>query len=673
VRKAYPAFALILCASCALPAGGPFGGAADDLGHFGTKDDSPRTRTVMVQLGPLEVKRFRVQAATVHASFAQVGDALARLSGRHLEIEVEGVESTTPELILTSPGEEVRRWTLRVENLDPSASLQGELTIVAFDGAVDEPTSPLDEHANIAYSNEFCTYGDTLPYVREVKWDHPLVQRAMQVLIPGYRSIFSYREWNRPYGLENTGIADEREVKERSARNWIRVLCGEHRDNPDLLRQKLAVVADATHYAGPEELRSVDPDQNLFTQLTYPAYTRLVRVMRAIHRHRTREQASPDDGHHYGYGESGHGSRRVAFSVAPWTHCEMRFVFEVYLLDGAPDPIPERYEDEYEIYRESECDADDLRWMYNFRGHVNFQPLWLDSNAFIFNSRRARGRELSRGDTSYYLRPYASRYRSARSAWATYLFYPEADRDRMIRASERGGGHILYLVDQDLDGDGLADYRLFDERGCGDQGVGRPVPSENCNMVSWEQARLQQNRLGHASTWDPGFWELPGMGFMQTFETFGDRMARLNQALDRHTNWGPTGYYMLDASDEGDESPRFFGVYSPIVAASYDVSASDFFVRRDYPSTHEFERGRAKWLFVMRFPAEHYYDEQDLADGRPMDFDRHYFNETSLSNDYYRERALDHWGTIPGAEAYAQVYLTYGHRGEEPPAPALAP
>ena len=81
----------------------------------------------MVQLRPLEVKRFRVEAATVHASFEQLGQAMARLSGRHIEIEVEGEDSTAPELVLTSPGEEVRRWTLRVENLDPTQWLEGEL------------------------------------------------------------------------------------------------------------------------------------------------------------------------------------------------------------------------------------------------------------------------------------------------------------------------------------------------------------------------------------------------------------------------------------------------------------------------------------------------------------------------------------------------------------------
>ncbi|MEQ9321384.1 MAG: hypothetical protein RIF41_19630, partial [Polyangiaceae bacterium] len=98
-----------------------------------------------------------------------------------------------------------------------------------------------------------------------------------------------------------------------------------------------------------------------------------------------------------------------------------------------------------------------------------------------------------------------------------------------------------------------------------------------------------------------------------------------------------------------------------------------FFVRRDYPSTHPFEQGRAKWLHVMRFPTASYYDEVAMANGKPIDFDKMYFNETSLSNDYYDERALDHFGYIEGAEMHAQVYLTYGHHGQQPPAPLTVP
>jgi len=524
----------------------------------------------------------------------------------------------------------------------------------------------------IQYANTWCSYADSPPYVRSVAWDNPAVQAALTALMPGYRSTFSYTEWRVAYGLESDKTGTEEQKAAARARNFIRVICGEHRDYPDMIAAKLEVIGKHTTAAGPNELSQVDHEQNLFDQLTYPAYVKLVNVMGTMHG--ARSQSGSLDGYHYGFGTYGHGSRRVDHSVPPFTHCEMRFVFDNYLVAGSPSTVvPSQYEAAYADYRDNVCDSEDLAYMYNFRGHVNFQPLWLESNAFIHNSRRARGAEISTGARDTFLRPFATRYHAARSAWASYLFYRDADHGAMIQASEWGGGPILYITDQDLDNDGLSDYRLFSQQGCGDQGVGLAVPSQNCNMVDWTTAWNTPNTTGHSASWDPNWWTQPDMGFMSAFGTFNERMARLNQALDRHTNWGPTGYYMLDASTEGDSSPRFFGAYSPIVAASYDVSASDFFVRRDYPSTDSFEAGRAKWLFVMRFPVANYYDEVDLADGQAIDFDRHYFNETSLSNDYYDERALDHWGYIEGAEMYAQVYLTYGHRGEQAPAPVIVP
>ena len=541
-----------------------------------------------------------------------------------------------------------------------------------LDVAPPAPAGRPDLARPIQYENAWCTYGDAPPYVRSVAWDHPEVQAALSALVPGFRSVFSYTEWRVAYGLESESAGTEQEQAFAKARNFIRVVCGEHRDYPEMIGDKLRVIGQHTTAAGPGQLTSVDPDANLFDQLTYPAYTRLVNVMRVMHQSRSR--AGSRDGYHYGFGTYGHGSRRVDHSVPPWTHCEMRFVFERYLVAGAPTSIvPSVYEAQYAAYRDSTCSEQDLAYMYNFRGHVNLQPLWLESNAFIHNSRRARGAEISNGVRDTYLRPFATRYTRARQAWATSLFHRDADHAAMIRASESGGGPILYITDQDLDADGVSDYRLFAQQGCGDQGVGLSVPSQNCNMVSWSTAWSTPNTTGHASSWDPSDWASADMGFLSAFPTFEERMSRLNQALDRHTNWGPTGYYMLDASTPGDSSPRFFGAYSPIVAASYDVSASDFFIRRDYPSTDAFELGRAKWLFVMRFPVEHYYDEQALAAGEPIDFDRHFFNETSLSNDYYDERALDHFGYIEGAEMHAQVYLTYGHRGETPPAPVAVP
>ncbi len=636
-------------------------------------DSTGLIRQTQVMLAANETQRFRVRAASMQVDFNEDAAVTTKLAAKNYDVEVDGQAAANPTLVVHSPDDEVRNWTLTVTNLE-STPVGGTLVVHVL-GSTSMPPPTSTNHGlptvsdPVQYENDWCVYQDTIPYVKSVKWNNPDVQAAMAAIAPGWHSTFSYSEWKVAYGLENDRTGTEVERMQKIARNYLRVLCGEHRDYPAMLAAKLHVLIHGQHYAGPDEMTSVDTTTNLFTQLTLPAYTKMVETMRVIHAYRQSQMPGDKDGFNYGFGEAGHGSNRVDHSVPPFTQCEMKFMFTHYMTADAPSTVdPATYETEYGDYEATQCSAEDLGTMFNFRGHVVFQPMWLESNAFLFNSRRARGAETSRGDRSYYLHPFATRRAESRSAFGTYLFYPDADQAKMVRASENGGGPILYITDQDTDRDGLQDYRLFDMDGCGDNGVSSAVPSQNCNMVPWDLAWSTPSTTGHASGWDPSYMSEPGMGFMKAFTTFDQRMARFNQALDRHTNWGPTGYYMLDASDPGDTSPRYFDTYSPVVAASYDVSASDYFVHRDFPSTSSFEQGRAKWLYVMRFPTSEYYDETAMAAGRPMDFDADYFNETSLSNDFYRERALDHFGYIPASDMYAQVYLTYGDRGEQPPA-----
>ena len=225
---------------------------------------------------------------------------------------------------------------------------------------------------------------------------------AMRAMTPGWRSMFVYNEWRVSYGLEGEANTTDAQKAQIRARNFLRVLCGEHRDQPSAIASKPQVVVDGARYAGPSELTSVDTDQNLFAQLTYPAYERLVAVMDVVYRSREAALAHVNDGFNHGRGAYV-DSRRRENAALPWTQCEMKFVFSRYLVAGAarPDWLGESafvatYEAGYRAYQAG-CSSEDFAWMYNFRGHVNFQPLWLESNGFIMNSRCARGEVLSRG------------------------------------------------------------------------------------------------------------------------------------------------------------------------------------------------------------------------------------------------------------------------------------
>lgn len=530
--------------------------------------------------------------------------------------------------------------------------------------------NPWDSDQVVA-ENEFAKYQDTAPYVKEVKWAHPKIKKAMAALGPGWRSTFSYGDWRRPYGLETESSGSETQQRNARVRNFMRVLAGEFRDHPELLEAKLDTIIAGQVYAGPNELTSVDLDKDLFAQITYPAYVRLQNVMSTMHSYRQEQRRHMNDGFNYNFGEPGHSSHRVENSVPPFTHCELKFMFSKYLLGNAPQLVPATYETELAAFTASDCTADDKAWMYNFRGHKNMMPLWFESNAFVWNSRRGgKAFSASRGG-DYYLHPFADRYHRSRQAWNSYLLYPEAHHEKLRAASESGGGPIMYVTDQDTNDDGVADYKLFDQEGCGDNGLGGADPADNCNMVSWADAAAQDATTDTVAGYSHDMhYKSSDSGFFELVPTFEQRMARFNQAFDRHTNWGPTGYYMIDASPEGadPEDIRYIGAYSPLVACSYDISASEAFASGDYPTTPPFEQGVTKWMFVMKFRTDNYYDEKAMKDGKKMSWDRHYFNETSLSNDYYRERALDKFGWVPGPDLHANIYFVYGARGETAPA-----
>lgn len=580
-------------------------------------------------------------------------------------------------------------------------------------GAVgpEDPTLLPQLTDDVVYDNGVCTFQDTVPYVRDVRWDEPRVHAAMRALGPGYRSEIGYGEWRIVYGLESESSNDYLVRKAATARNFIRVLCGENRDDQRTFDRKLLLLANADPdyraaqglpaiprqdepalvYARAGEMQEVDVEGNLFSQITWAAYERMLVIMRGVHAYRQSQRRGLKDGYHYGFRDKLHHSYRVDRSVEPWTHCEMKFMFEQYL--GPDSPVSSAnwgglqcdlacaaaYVQAYAEYQEASCAPEDFETMYDFRGHKVFQPQWLDSNGFLWESQRAgavdnRTRRQA-GDPAYYLHPFASRYERTRRGLATFFLYPEAQARKLMTASEVGGGPIMYVTDQDANGDHLADFLLFNKNGCGDPGPVPEDPASNCNMVSWVTAAATTPETRHAVAWHPESFEDPDMGFLAAFPTFDARMTRFNQALDRHSNWGPTGYYLpgmhtqtIQGGQVVADRPGFLSSYSPFVATSYDVSASDAFARKDYTSTHPLEQGKTKWMFIIRFRASDYYDEADLAAGNPIDFDRQYFNETSLSNDYYRERSLDRFGWIDADDIYASIYFVYANRGDEPEA-----
>lgn len=562
-----------------------------------------------------------------------------------------------------------------------------------------DPVPKLSNEVNYSLAIDgvkICEFQDKIPFVKTVNWDHPLVKAAKEPMYKGFRSSLCYGEWKKPYGLndkdwnyykkEYETATKERQaeidelIKDVSYKNFIIVLLGEHRDYPAMIKKKLEVIA-YNQPVGPKkntELGKVDKPENgsIWWNLSGEGYRRLRNAMSSMYHHRLAKVDPNPSQFNYSWKEAGHTCNRRDNSVYPFTECEMEYLFKKYLTTAEGDNFdPAKFDSEVK----ANCTGAP-RYYYNFRGHKNFTPLWLESNSFTWISRAMGDRlnvQTKKGDTvdpSYYQRPFASRYAISKSVWGAYLMYPEAHHDSMKEASEHGGGPHLYismltkksgvesLGDNNLDL--LSDYYLFPTiMGEGDIGLesqALPLASILAKNHEGESAIFTGDVKSStaAGFMKDLFAKSPDWGFMSTFKTFEERMARINVGLDRHTNWGPT--QMVNPvlyTDYGAQKNAIRGAYSPIVACSYMIDASHSFATGDYPATHPYERGKTKWMFVQKLPASWYYNEKDLAAGKPINWDTHFFNETSLSNDYYTERALDRFGWVPPEAIDANLYL----------------
>ena len=564
------------------------------------------------------------------------------------------------------------------------------------------------------------------PLVYDVNWDHPLIKAAEASIVGVSRSTMSYGDhiriygldkdndwsaqkglynhwWNQPESPERTQKLDEIDARLARANfeNFIRTLLGECRDYPYMIQKKLEVLAHHTpvNQAG-EQGQVVDP-RYPFDSLTGDGYARLRTIMKKVYTERQAKLNPTLSRFNYAWNEVGHVCRRIDNSVKPWTHAEIRYMFAEWL-SGPPKPFSlEAYEQGLTKFIDEHCDKSpdgpDLGFSYDFRGHKNFKANWFECNAFIWNSRDAARMALAQVgkasldcDPTYYQHPFASRYQRTKALMGAYLWYPSEHHQHMRRASLKGGGPHMYIHNTDENGDGVAEYRLFPNvQGQGDIGLSsQSLKRQEVEAGSVTDAVVSTFRKGYFARYkDWGFNRMFSVnddtrddfmadgvfspGDSNAEATFKLRMARLNQALDRHTNWGPTHMWSPLAAQIAKRY-AIRSAYSPIVAMSYEISKSHNFAVTNYDSTHPKDKNVVKFMFIVRFPTKHYYDERDLKAERRIYWDDYYLNESSLSNDYYEERALDKFGWIPADDISSAAYLAEAE-GEDTYYPPTAP
>lgn len=576
----------------------------------------------------------------------------------------------------------------------------------------------------VVYETEFATYVDRPPFVQTVKWDHPLIKAAEKAFgsfdaqgnptAPGIgRSTMSYGDHLKTYGLDEANDWNalkglymywwnkhdaspaEREkqlngIDRRLARgnyeNFVKTLLGEYRDYPFMVKTKLEIVGKHTPVNKKGAQTAPTNQAFLFNDLTGDGYSRLRWILSEVFSARERKLNPNPSRFNYAWGEVGHVCNRVDNSVRPFSHAEMRFIFQTYLQGEGRRFDLDDYERGLQKFIADHCDPSpngpDLGYLYDFRGDKNFKANWMECNGFIWNSRHycrlletQIRKNIDLGALEYFKRPFATRYARSRELMAMYLFYPSEHHEHLRKASERGGGPHLYIDQEDANGDGVADYRLFaDHMGSGDLGLeSQALPTDRVaagevtrkTVATFNRSRFLRNAdWGFAGTFNVTsqtrqLFAQEGVFTAQDSDrdaTYKLRMSRINQALDRHTNWGPTHMFSTNMFQH-NKRYAIRGAYSPIVAMSYEISKSHGFAVGDFPGTHPKEQGKVKWMYFVKFRARDYYDERNLKAGQAINWNRMYLNESSMSNDYYHERALDKFGWIPASDMHTAAYL----------------
>lgn len=573
----------------------------------------------------------------------------------------------------------------------------------------------------VVYDNEFATYTDDVPFVTP-KWDHPLIKACeksfgtfdannVQTGAGISRSTMSYGDHIKVYGLDDAndwsnqkGLynywhtkpdspektkqlnAIDRKVARANYENFVKTLLGEYRDYPFMIKVKLEMVA-AHAPVNKKGAQTAPTDQAfLFDSLTGDGYSRLRWILDAVFEAREAKLNPNPSRFNYAWGEVGHTCNRVDNSVRPFSHAEMRYIFEKYLQGPGKQFELADYEAGLQQFIATKCDPNpngkDLGFLYDFRGDKNFKASWMECNSFIWNSRHycrlletQKKKNLDLGAIEYFKRPFATRYARSRELLAMYLFYPSEHHQHLRKASESGGGPHLYVDQEDQNKDGIADYRLFPNKmGSGDIGLeSQALPAEEIAAGTAtrgvvgnfnRQAFATQSDWGFNATFAVNAQTRPLFAADAVFTAQDDdatasfklRMARINQALDRHTNWGPSHMFSTTMFQH-NKRYAVRGAYSPIVAMSYEISKSHNFAVGDFPGTHPKDSGKVKWMYFVKFPARYYYDERNLKAGHKITWTRSYLNESSLSNDYYHERALDKFGYIPASDMHTAAYL----------------
>lgn len=526
--------------------------------------------------------------------------------------------------------------------------------------------------------------------------------------------------------------ANIQEVKSgrKNAHAFLTLLCGEFRDRPTLIKEKIRWV-NRMYTLPTTPQQTINIRNELWSQVSAHSYSNYIENSRRIFAAKEQEARQF---------EVKLGNHREDTPIEPFTVCETKFIFKKYVETntkfssrtseeggdeyneedgGAHGPFGQvnaknkrsvaqakdaglvAYRKEYNKFK-ARCNAEDLDYIYDFRGDSNFKPNSPESNGMIWYSSTVTNNCTRTKDGKYVLKtamadkvsdkdicekyatsPFMYRWSAARAGLATWMlrdkkwdptfsaendalhivpnwnpmagpfgfktpiseeFYADElyknDKGEYVQWDNKTGEEVVMTQEQ-VDAHNAEQAKLkaeFDERKAKSNGVYTDVVEAWASQkdVFWKRA-------------DMGFNFITGLGTKNYDKGFA--YERIRDAVNRHTDWYASGY------DDGSGKIRD-QAYSPFVASSYEMSASDGFTAPGVTVQSPAD-GCKHWMFVFKLKKDQWYNTQSVQNKVPVNFNYHWFDETSFGTNHLAdtEHAFDRLGTTLEGETDVILYL----------------
>ncbi|MBS1983326.1 MAG: hypothetical protein JST16_04065 [Bdellovibrionales bacterium] len=502
------------------------------------------------------------------------------------------------------------------------------------------PAGSLSVPANAALWSKYCTGRAESPENPGVKYENPEIMAAAHKLSKvADASFYFYGSIMRAYGLgSNSDVKDLRPAVATNAGVSTRAhaflvqLCGEFRDRATVMEDKIKWLNNMYFLPVESGERLFDRNRSPWAQMRADDYVPFIEFSKALWIARKNALGADDS---FKISEDD-----VDLPVDGMSVCAVKHIFANYIFPKKAFDDLKSFNLSLSQFQNVNCTADDLASYYDFRGDSNFKPYSPESNGMIWYATSIAGQcetvskakpdaKLKHPDCANYFRlPFAARWNAARAGLAAWLL-----RDRKYDSVFSEEGEKVIIQQSLLGAKAPFQFKVVGN----DKSLAEFVPE-------WKNI---PNAYGLS---DLGFNALTGLGQPNFKLPFA--YERLRDAVNRHTDWYSSAYDDNLGGTVKDQA------YSPFVASSYEMNASNGFTQPGTTVSSPSD-GRKHWMFVFRVKKANWYHSARLRKGDKVDFDRMWFDETSLGNNGLAdsERAWDRLGSPLEGEFDSILYL----------------